>query len=210
MVRPFRTLLAIVFLAGIALLLPVAAFADPPVLPPLHPPPPGNYTCQPTGAGPICRKISVDHLQNWAPGLVCGTAAHPVELLVDGTDNFRFTRYYNTAGYMTQRFVHEDFQATIRNPETGLSARNTQVSEFIDTLAVPGDETTTTFQQTGVVKFFLPGSGVLMRDVGREVVGPDGNDVFSAGQHQISIYFGTGDHSVLGPLCAALGSPGTP
>ena len=30
MVRPFRTLLAIVFLAGVALLPPAAAFADPP------------------------------------------------------------------------------------------------------------------------------------------------------------------------------------
>src|SRR5690348_15088528 len=110
MARKLRTLLAIVFLAGIALLPPAAVFADPPGLPPLTPPAPPYYTCQATGAGPMCR--GEQHFVDSPPapsGLVCGTTAHPVELLIDGTDNFRRTRYYNTDGYLTRRSTHEDF-----------------------------------------------------------------------------------------------------
>jgi hypothetical protein len=197
------------FLAVSAVMPVSQALANPPNLPPLTPPPPPYYTCQPTGHGAICRADRVDQLEQIPSGLLCGTAANPVELLLSGTDNFALTRYYNTDGNQTRRTVHEHFDATILNPATGLTALTTQIAEFVDTFAVPGDPATVTFQQTGVVKFYLPGSGVLLRDVGRAVIGPDGNDVFDSGQHQLGAYFG-GDHSVLASLCATLGSPGTP
>jgi hypothetical protein len=140
----------------------------------------------------------------------CGPAEHPVELLVEqGTDSVQLTRYYNTAGNLTRRFRHEEWQATVLNPATGLTAPTTQIAQFIATLAVPGDFSTATEQLTGAGRIYLPGGGVLMREMGREVVGPDGNDLFLSGQHQLNEYF-NGDHSVLAPLCAALGSPGTP
>src|SRR5690348_11909908 len=123
MARNFRTLLAIVFLAGLALLLPAAAFADPPTIPPLTPPAPPWLTCRATGGGPICRGEQHFVYPPAPSGLVCGTAAHPVELLIDGADNFRITRYYDTAGSVTGRFVHEDFAGTVYNPETGLTAQ---------------------------------------------------------------------------------------
>jgi hypothetical protein len=128
-------------------------------------------------------------------------------LLIDGTDNFRRTRYYNTDGYLTRRSTHEDFVGTVYDPETSRTLQTTQIADFTDTLAVPGDLDSATFQQTGVVKFFLPGAGVLLRDVGREVVGPGGDDLGQSGQHQLNAYF-DGAHSVLARLCAALGSPG--
>jgi hypothetical protein len=210
MARTFRTLLAIVFLAGIALLPPAAAFADPPSIPPLTPPAPSYYTCQATGAGPVCRGSVVDENVSYSTGAFCGTAEHPIELLIEQeTDRLQLTRYYNTAGYLTRRFSHLESQNTILNPETGLTAPGTQIAEFIATLAVPRDFATASEQQTGAGKFYLPGAGVLLREMGREVIGPDGNDLALSGQHQIGEYF-SGNHAVLAPLCAALGSPGTP
>jgi hypothetical protein len=55
MTRKLRALRAIEFLAGVGLLPPAAAFADPPGIPPLTPRAPPYYTYQATGAGPICR-----------------------------------------------------------------------------------------------------------------------------------------------------------
>jgi hypothetical protein len=54
MARKLCALLALVFLAGIALLPPSGAFAAPPVLPPLNPPPPAFLTCRAVGNGAIC------------------------------------------------------------------------------------------------------------------------------------------------------------
>jgi hypothetical protein len=207
--RKIRTLLLIAFVSGI-LLPSSAAFADPPSIPPLTPPAPSFLTCQATGAGPICRGQQQFVYSPPTPsGLVCGTTAQPIELLLDGTDNFQITRYYNTTGYITGRFVHEDFAGTIYNPATGRAARTTQIANFNDTFAVPGIWSSLIEQMTGVVKFYLPGSGVLLREVGRSVVWPDGSFVES-GPHQLDLYFDHGDHSVLEPLCDALGSPGTP
>jgi tetratricopeptide (TPR) repeat protein len=73
----------------------------------------------------------------------------------------------------------------------------------------PGDFDTETLTQRGVVKFYLPGAGVLFIDVGRAVIPPDEGLVSETGLHQFDQYFG-GDTSVLERVCEALGSPGTP
>lgn len=211
MVRPFRTLLAILFLAGITLL-PAAALADPPTLPPLTPPPPAFLNCRATGNGAICegrRQLTDDP----APvGIFCGTAEHPIELIATDSVDQRATRYYNRDGNLTLRVIHEDIQGTITNPVTGLSAS----IEAHDTLnhvpAVPGDLSTFTERGTGTTRFYLPGAGVLAHDAGLSIVVLSGEEAFiqrEEGQHDQDAY-GQGDRSVMAALCAALGSPGTP
>src|ERR671932_2334582 len=84
-----------------------------------------------------------------------------------------------------------------------LSANATQIGVFVDTLATPGDFSSATTVLTGLVKFSLPGGGVLMRDVGRSVFNEE-TTFGESGQHQLDQYF-AGGHSVAEKLCAALG-----
>jgi hypothetical protein len=210
MVRMFRTFFAISTVAWLAVLGDAAALAAPPVLPPLTPPPPSFETCRATGNGAICEGSVVFGPDSGPSGMICGTAANPVELIISGQDSWRVTRYYDSAGNLTREVIHEHAVGILTNPVTGRTATATQIAAIINTLAVPGDFATVTFQQTGVVKFYLPGGGVLLRDVGRDVIVlASGNDIASSGQHQLGAYF-SGDHSVLEPLCAALGTPGAP
>ena len=203
-----KTIAYVIF--SIGTLLAVAAIAGPPVLPPLNPPPPSFETCTATGSGAICRGSRVDTVADVPVGFVCGTADNPIELLLSGTDSFRFTRYYNTAGNFARRFTREDFQGIIFNPVTGLSATVTQNATFTDLFAVPGDLSTSSTQLTGAfLKISLPGSGVLFLDAGRTILDAEGNVISESGHHDFGAYL-NGDHSVAEQLCAALGTPGTP
>jgi hypothetical protein len=139
--------------------------------------------------------------------LVHRAPAAPVELLLlDGTDHLAFTRYYDVAGNLTKRVTSEHVEGRVNNPVTGLSAINTQVAQFTEVFATPGDLSTATLTQRGVVKYFLPGAGVLFIDVGRAVVAPDGTALAESGKHPFDQFF-SGDKTVFGQLCAALGSP---
>ena len=214
MAHPFRTLLAIVFVTGSALLPSTAALADPPGIPPLHPPPPAFLNCRATGNGAICegrRQLTDDP----APvGIFCGTAEHPIELIATDSVDQRATRYYDRDGNLTRRVIHEDVQGTITNPVTGLSANTESHGTRNHELAVPGDLSTFTERSTGTTRFYLPGSGVLVHDAGLSIIVFSGDDAFiqrEEGQHDLDAYFGgLGDRSVMAALCAALGSPGTP
>jgi hypothetical protein len=84
MARTFRPLLAIVFLAALALLAPAAAFANPPVLPPLNPPPPDIYTCRALGAGAICEATRTFIEEPVDTGIVCGSGADAFDIFDQG------------------------------------------------------------------------------------------------------------------------------
>ncbi len=54
------------------------------------------------------------------------------------------------------------------------------------TFATPGDFSTVTVTVTGqVYTVTLPGSGLILHDVGRVVVAPDGTITFESGPHQV-------------------------
>ena len=197
-------------LLALAALLAVAAVAGPPVLPTLNPQPPSYYSCEATGSGAICRGILTETPANLPFGIMCGTAQNPVELLVSGTDTFRLTRYYDSAGNLARRSRHEDFRGVIVNPVTGLSATTLQISNFSDVFAIPGDFGSVTTQLTGLTfTIRLPGSGVLTLDAGRIALDAEENLLGETGRHDLDEYF-SGNREVVAKLCAALGSPGTP
>lgn len=206
----FRTLLAIVFLAGLALLPPAAAFADPPTLPPLTPPPPGFESCRAVGNGAICEGRRQFPEPPVPKGIFCGSAEQPIELIESDVVDQRATRYYDRAGNLTRRVFHEDFEGTLTNPVTGLAVPFDQLNTLRDDLVVPGDLSRFTETSTGTTRYYLPGAGVLVHDAGLSISGPDGVIFWEEGQHAIDAYYGQGDHSVMAALCAALGSPGTP
>jgi hypothetical protein len=175
----------------------------------LNPVPPADYTCMGTGGGAICRVSRVEDVSG-PSDFLCGDAASPVRLaFVDGVDNLEFTRIYDADLNLVTRTVHEHFSVTVLDPVTGLTVESTQISEVTSTFTTPGDVDSGTFATRGVVKFFLPGAGVLLIDVGRAVLTADGTLLRESGRHQFDLYYG-GDTSVIAALCEAVGSPGTP
>ena len=176
----------------------------------LNPVPPADYTCVGTGGGAICRVSRTEDLSG-PSGFLCGDAASPIELVgVDAIDQLEFTRIYDADLNLVTRTVHEHFSVTYLNPVTGLSVESTQIAEVTSTFTTPGDLDSGTFTQRGVVKFFAPGAGVLLIDVGRAVLTTDGNVLVQSGQHQQFDRYFSGDTSVLEGVCEAVGSPGTP
>jgi hypothetical protein len=175
----------------------------------LNPLPPADYTCMATGSGAKCTvSRSID--ESGPTDFLCGDAASPVQLvLVDAFDNLELTRFYDADLNLVIRTVHEHFAATVLDPVTGLTVQTTQISAVTSTFTTPGDLSSETFTQLGVVKFSLPGAGVLLIDVGRAVLTGDGTLLSESGRHQLDGYF-SGDTSVLAAVCEALGSPGTP
>ena len=209
MTRIARLLVAVSVSAWLGVVTAASTLAAPPTLPTLNPPPPAFLTCMATGGGVICSGTTV--LSFDGPlSLFCGTTANPIELLaVDGHTNVSLIRFYDEDGNFVGRHRLEQTEGTVLNPVTGLTVLTTQVAVFSSSFGTPGDFDTETTTQRGVVKFYLPGAGVLLIDVGRAVIPQDPSLFSETGQHALDEYFG-GDTSVLEPLCEALGSPGTP
>ena len=213
MTRIVRLLFAVSVSAWLAVVTAASTLAAPPTLPTLNTPPsiPAWLTCKATGGGAICSGTTVLSFDG-PSGLFCGTTANPIELLmVDGHTNVSLIRFYDADGNFFRRHRGEQTEATVLDPVTGLTVLTTQIAEFSSSFGIPGDFDTQTVTQRGVVKFYLPGAGVLFIDVGRAVFAEDPSFFLysESGQHPFDQYFG-GDTSVLEQVCEALGSPGTP
>jgi hypothetical protein len=207
--RGLRLLFSVTISVGLVLSTAATASAAAPQLPPLNPPAPDFLRCAATGSGAICTGKTIETSDVSPSGLLCGTTTDHIELLFENSEtDIGVIRFYNQAGDLTSRLRREMGTGTVLNPVTGLTAVSTQVGEFTSILATPGDFDTATETQRGVVKFYLPGAGVLFIDVGRAVIPPDGNGTDTR-QHPFDQYF-NGGTSVLEALCEALGSPGTP
>jgi hypothetical protein len=204
-----RFFFAVSMSALLALATATSALAAPPTSPTLNPPPPAFLTCRATGEGTICSGTTLVRFGG-PMSLFCGPTADPIELvLVDGQTNVSLIRFYDANGDFVGRHRLEQTEGTVLNPVTGLTILTTQSAVFSSSFGTPGDFDTETVTQRGVVKFYLPGAGVLLIDVGRAVIPEDPSLFSETGQHQLDQYFG-GDTSVLETVCKALGSPGTP
>jgi hypothetical protein len=205
MARKFRPLLAIVFLSALALLAPAAALADPPVLPPLNPPPPPIYTCRAVGAGAICEGADTFVETPVDTGLVCGSGADAFDIYDQGIADERFTRYYDANGNLTRRVIQDVWHSSQwSNPLTGAVAPYTQQDTATDVLAIPGDFSSATETHTGEAIFHPARRAPVFFNAGRIVTAPDGTIEFRAGPQNFIDAFVNGHTEVLEPLCAAL------
>ena len=160
----------------------------------LTPPPPAGATCQTTGQGTICQGSFPGTQVNADIGVSCGS----FQVLESGTFTVRFTIYYNQAGNVTQGVFHIRLVGTLSNSVTGTSVPLERAQNATDTFAIPGDFSTVTHTDTGqVFTVTLPGSGLILHDVGRVVFAPDGTITFEGGPHQEL-------HDQVQQLCAAL------
>jgi hypothetical protein len=197
--------MAIVFLAGIALLPQTAALADPPTLPPRNPPPPAFLTCRATGNGAICEGTRTLVETPVDTGIVCGSGADAFDIFDQGIIHQHVIRYYDANGNLTRRVVHEDWDATQwSNPLSGRVLPYTQRNNFTDVLAVPGDFSTATETMTGEAVLRPPHSAPVFFSTGRVVTAPDGTIDFRAGQQNFLDVFIDGHAELLEPVCAAL------
>lgn len=159
----------------------------------LTPPPPPGATCYTTGQGTICQG-SLPGSESFDTGASCSS----FQILQSDTFTVRFTLFYNQEGNGTQRVFHEREVGTLSNSVTGTSVPFEADFTFTFTFATPGDFSTVTVTDTGqVYKVTLPGSGLILHDVGRVVFAPDGTITFEGGPHQLL-------HNQVQKLCAAL------
>lgn len=180
------------------LLLSLVAFAfvavHPAAAQELNPPPPPEATCLTTGQGTICQGSLTGTDVNLDIGVSCGS----FQVLQNGTFPVRFTLFYNQAGNGTQAVFHVREVGTLSNSVTGQSAPFEAAATETLTFATPGDFSTVTATYTGqVYTVTLPGSGLILHDVGRVVFAPDGTITFEGGPHQLL-------HDQVQELCAAL------
>jgi hypothetical protein len=94
---------------------------------------------------------------------------------------------------------------TITNPRTGRGVDWTQHDTILDNLAVPGDLSTGTIRQTGLLtrvtsggRTILTDAGTVLRDAGTDEI------LHSGGLHPFDDYFVNGNAAALQPICDAV------
>ena len=161
----------------------------------LNPPPPPGATCHTTGQGTICQGSVPFSDVNADIGVPsCGSC----QVLESATYTIGFIFSYNQEGNVTQEFSHTRVVGTLSNSVTGTSVPEEAHFTVTETFATPGDFSTVTLTNTGQqFHVSLPGSGLILLDVGKVVFAPDGTITFESGPHQVL------DNQVQ-ELCAAL------
>jgi len=173
----------------------------------LTPAPPDyfNADCRAAGQQIICDLDFIDpfHPVDEPTGIICDSAAGPFEVL-DTSDRWvQGKRYYSADGLLERRHFTDHYAGTLTNSVTGASVAYDQHGTYLHDLAIPGDVTTGTEENTTHLRAHTS-TGVVLIDAGRLIISvDDGSTLFRAGQHPFDDYF-EGDAGALAPLCSAL------
>jgi len=189
-------------LAALAAVLGALALAPGASATDLNPPPPGDYTCRPTGDQTICRATRNFHE---AP-VVDDTLCPDFPVTDQGDISQQLTRRYNADGNFVERVIRETWTNSFwSNPLTGDRVPYTQRGIITDRAGVPGDLDSITETLVGENVYTDPVTHKkVLRSVGRIVSAPDGTLEFSAGQQPFIEKFVYGDPSAFADVCATL------
>jgi hypothetical protein len=195
------------FLVGLVALLAVATRTTlPAVAAGLNPPPPGPARCQTMGQGTVCQgsKPLVYTDPNGLLGLTCKGVA----IIETGNGILSYTVFYNQDGNATRAILHADQNARQGNTLTSsVSGRSIPFNEHFTehfVFTTPGDLETTTVTFTGLFyNVTVPGSGVILHDVGRVSFDLRGNITSVKGPHDVFAAL-LGQSGALDQFCTAL------
>lgn len=175
------------------------AFASPAPDVVLTPPPLSWYTCQTNGSGTVCHgKQDFSHT-----GGFDGSCPQGFDILDNGAEHETGHRYYDRNGYLVKRVLHDvypvgDPMNVFYNSVTGKTVPYRADVVESDDFGVPGDFDSITATITGnLYSATLPGSGLLVHDVGTITFAPNGDVLADHGPKMLL----NGD---VAKLCAAL------
>ncbi len=174
--------------------------------PTLNPEPPTYYSCRTNGVGTYCSGQLVERYGPDPTGMFCGTGSSAFEVLDQAVRVLDQERWYDRDGNMVQRKRVVTFQDARLSGPDGVFVEYVQRDiERID-FPIPGDTSVATDDINTSLRVAVPGQGAVLIEKGRQEYGPDGEELKSAGRHDVEDYF-NGDTHALDRLCAALGAP---
>jgi hypothetical protein len=169
-----RIIVALVVAMVLAAITGGAALAAPRTVDPdtLTPLPPPGAECKDTGTYIICHTFGDESWANEPDSLLsCGRT------YTTGSSHSEGIRWYSKEGLLLKRFVRGTDSRTWSLSPTGEgpTVRSVSHSNFVDYLATPGDfDSATTIERGLDIRFWRPGSGVMLRLAGIFVFAPDG------------------------------------
>lgn len=183
--------------AAFALTLLAAANAPAAGLDTLNPPPPGFYTCMPTGGGAVCHG---EHADSYADAFD-GTCPQGFDILENGFRVERATRFYDRDGNLVRRQLHDNWPDLptniLFNSVTGKSVHYVSHGNVVDVLTVPGELSSLVSKSAGNAYTVTGPGGLLIKDAGLMITSPDGDVLESHGPKML--FTGATEK-----LCAAL------
>ena len=143
-------------------------------------------------------------------GIVCGSGANSFDIIDSATVHKYGPSFSDTNGNFVKDINFIDTVGTFSNSVTGASVTYKSRSIEHDSLAIPGDFSSTfTAVTTGEMNIVVPGAGAVWQATGRlvDTFYPNGDETLDFyGPHDPFVYFFLGDTSVAQKLCAALGA----
>lgn len=174
----------------------------------LTPAPPDffNAECREAGRQILCDLAFTDPVMpvDEPTGILCESPAGPFEVLDTSIRTVRGIRYYSADGLLERRHFSDRIEGTLTNSLTGSTVPYVQHTTYLHDLAVPGDATTGSEEQTTHMRLQTR-TGAVFITAGRAIVSlQEEATTFRAGQHPLDEYFEDGDVHALDPLCEAL------
>jgi hypothetical protein len=153
-----------------------------------------------------------DHTKTYTEGtgIICGSGSGSFEIIDSATQHKYGPSFYDNDGNFVRDTLFIDTVGTFSNSVTGAYVTYMSRSIEQDSLAIPGDFSSTfTGVTTGEMQIIAPGMGVVWQGTGRfvDTFYPNGDETLAFyGPHDPAVYFFLGETSVADKLCAALGA----
>lgn len=143
-------------------------------------------------------------------GIVCGSGPSSFDVINSETHHKYGPSFSDVNGNFVKDILYSDIVGTFSNPVTGASIAYKSRQIEHDSVAIPGDFSSTfTSITTGEMQIIAPGGGVVWQGDGRfvDTFYPNGDESLAwSGPHDGLVYSFLGQTVVADKLCTALGA----